>query len=206
MLTAGLLLQSGSSAPAKDKALLLRGQPIAAAAPLPTPPTTNAAPVSSSVTNQVDHTTSTNSSVAKEGFLPAGFDKLAGFSVEAGSGEKLDDEKAAAASLKILAQIPAAIKALNEKPVAVRGFMLPMKVEHGMVTEFLLLRNQMGCCFGVAPGLNEWIDVQTSGKGVKPLVDDLITVSGTFHISAIRENGYLTGLYKMDCERIEATP
>jgi len=39
-------------------------------------------------------------------------------------------------------QIPASVKALNEKQVAVRGFMMPMKVEKGMVTEFLLLRNQ----------------------------------------------------------------
>ena len=51
-----------------------------------------------------------------------------------------------------------------------------------------------------------WIDVRTSGKGVKPLMDDLITVCGTFHLTAIRENGYLTGLYKMDYEKIEATP
>ncbi len=60
--------------------------------------------------------------------------------------------------------------------------MLPTRVDKGMVTEFLLLRNQMGCCYGMAPGLCEWIEVHTSGKGVKPLVDDLVTVYGTLHV------------------------
>jgi hypothetical protein len=34
-------------------------------------------------------------------------------------------------------------------------------------------------------------------------MDDLITVCGTLHLGAIRENGYLTGLYRMDCEKIQ---
>jgi hypothetical protein len=72
-----------------------------------------------------------------------------------------------------------------------------------MVTEFLLLKNQMGCCFGISPGINEWIDVRTSGKGVNPLMDDLLTVYGTLHVGEVRENGYLTGIYRLDCERVQ---
>jgi hypothetical protein len=169
-------------------------------------PATNSGPVTAAVTNNASPTNTIVASTGKENFLPAGFDKLAAFSLETSNDAPLYDEKAAEASRKVMDQIPASVKALNEKQVAIRGFMLPMQVDHGMVAEFLLLRNQMGCCYGLSPGLNEWIDVRTSGKGVKPLMDDLITVCGTFHLTAIRENGYLTGLYKMDCERIAAAP
>jgi hypothetical protein len=34
-------------------------------------------------------------------------------------------------------------------------------------------------------------------------MDDLITVYGTLHIAEVRENGYLTGIYKLDCERVQ---
>ena len=136
-------------------------------------------------------------------FIVTGFDKLAAFNFDTGTDAPVSPENSAEASRKIMAQIPAGVKALNEKRVAVRGFMLPMKLDHGRVIEFLLLRNQMGCCYGMSPAVNELIDVRTAGKGVPALMDDLITVYGTLHVAEVRENGYLTGIYKLDCERVQ---
>lgn len=96
------------------------------------------------------------------------------------------------------------MKALDEKQVATQGFMLPLKMKDGLAVDFLLLKNQTGCCFGGIPAVNEWIQVRTTGKGVKPLMDEPITVFGTLHVGEILENGYLSGIYQMDCEKIEA--
>ena len=162
------------------------------------PPGQNAVPATNAAVAQKDGDSAKDSK-----FVAAGFDKLAGFNLETGADSPISEENRPAANEKIMKQVPPAVKVLNEKSVAVRGFMLPMRMDHGMVTEFILLRNQMGCCYGMAPGISEWIDVHTSGKGVKPQIDDLITVCGTLHIGAVFENSYLTGMYKMDCEDVK---
>lgn len=102
-----------------------------------------------------------------------------------------------------LAQIPDGIRALNEKCVSVRGFMLPMKYEGRLTTEFLLLRNQSLCCYGKPPRITEWVNVRVAGKGVKPIMDVPVTVSGAFHIGDVRENGELVGVYSLDAQKVQ---
>ncbi len=100
-------------------------------------------------------------------------------------------------------QIPAQVKAFNGRRVALKGFMLPLKVEGGLVTELLLMRDQSMCCFGTVPKINEWVAVKMTGTGVKPVMDQAVTLSGTIKIGAMRENGYLVGIYQMDGERLD---
>ena len=109
---------------------------------------------------------------------------------------------AAAASLKTLAQIPDGIKALNDKEVSVRGYMLPMNFQAGLATDFLILRNQSMCCYGVHPEITEWVNVRMIGKGVKPIMDQPVTVCGTFHVGDVREHGSLVGIYRLDAEKL----
>ena len=66
------------------------------------------------------------------------------------------------ASESTLRQIPDAVKVLNGKEVSLQGFILPMKFEHGLATEFLLMRNQSLCCYGVTPRITEWVNVRSS--------------------------------------------
>lgn len=101
-----------------------------------------------------------------------------------------------------LGKIPGEVKAYNEKSVAVTGYMLPIKVNEGLVTDFLLLPNTLSCCYGTTPRINEIIVAKTTGKGVKAKKDIPISVLGTFHVGAIRNNEHLIGIYQMDCERI----
>jgi hypothetical protein len=102
------------------------------------------------------------------------------------------------------AQIPANVKAYNGKKIALKGFMLPLKVEGGLVTELLLMRDQSMCCFGTVPKINEWVAVKMTGGGVKPVMDQAVTLSGTIKIGAMRENGYLVGIYQMDGDKMDA--
>jgi hypothetical protein len=99
-------------------------------------------------------------------------------------------------------QIPDKIKALDQHKVAVTGFMLPVKMEGGLVKEFLLVKDPMMCCYGVMPKLNEWVVVKMVGKGVKPLMDIPITFEGRLRVGEMYENGYLTGVYLLEGDRM----
>ena len=125
--------------------------------------------------------------------LTLGFDKLASFEFVAPE----DPAKAAAAE----AQIPAKVREYNDKKVLVTGFMLPVKMNAGLVTEFLLVKDPMMCCYGVMPKVNEWVVVKMVGKGVPPLMDVPITFEGIMQVGQLYEGGYLTGLYLLKGEK-----
>ena len=81
--------------------------------------------------------------------------------------------------------------------------MLPLKVEEGLVTEMLIMRDQSMCCYGTVPKINEWVSVKMEGKGVKPVMDQAVTMFGRLKVGEIREYGYLVGIYEMDGDRMD---
>ena len=131
--------------------------------------------------------------------LLIGFDKLASFTYampdDLSNTNQVDSGKSTG-------QIPDSVHALDKKSVALKGFMLPLKVEGGLVTELLIMRDQSMCCYGAVPKINEWVSVKMTGKGVKPIMDQPVTLFGTLHVGEIRENGYLVGIYAMDGQRM----
>ena len=98
--------------------------------------------------------------------------------------------------------IPESVKSLDGKRVRISGYMLPVKVEDGVVKECLLLRNQNMCCFGRRPELNEWVVVKMKGKGVPSTMDTPVTFFGTLHVGEMFENGVFEGLYELDGEKV----
>ena len=146
----------------------------------------------------------TNTPAAKPGFASVGFDVLATFKYEVPEDAPASKTNAPAADPDT--QIPAKVKAFSGKKVAVKGFMLPLKVEGGLVTELLLMRDQSMCCFGTVPKINEWIAVKMTTSGIKPVMDQAVTLYGTLKVGAMRENGYLVGIYQMDGDTVEVPP
>ena len=146
----------------------------------------------------------TNTPAAKPGFASVGFDVLATFKYEVPEDAPASKTNAPAADPDT--QIPANVKAFSGKKVAVKGFMLPLKVEGGLVTELLLMRDQSMCCFGTVPKINEWIAVKMTTSGIKPVMDQAVTLYGTLKVGAMRENGYLVGIYQMDADTIDGPP
>ena len=166
--------------------------PTMASAPLPTgPPTPEAPPPTASA-----------QAVARPARISIGFDQLSTFPFDVTDQMADGTTDPAAASLKTMERIPAAIKALNDKEVALKGYMLPMNYHAGLATDFLILRNQSLCCFGVPPRITEWVNVRMVGKGVKPLMDEPVTVCGTFYVGEVREHGDLVGIYRLDAEKL----
>jgi hypothetical protein len=135
----------------------------------------------------------------------AGFDKLAAFPFKVTDDMVIGTGNAQANSRDISTQIPASVKALDEKEVSITGFMLPTKVDDGKATEFLLLKNQSMCCYGLTPNLNEYVSVRLNGQGVKPVMDRLITVSGKLHVGEMRQSRLLVGLYQLDGDKVDAS-
>lgn len=99
--------------------------------------------------------------------------------------------------------VPPSIRAMDGKRVACMGFMLPFDFKPAGTRHFGLMRNQVGCCFGMAPGLNEWIDVTLPKGPTEVLMDRPMLVVGVLSIKPIVEAGNTMGLYRMVAERVE---
>ena len=164
--------------------------PMAPAAPAPAEP---AAVVPAEKVSEV--------AAADGEFLTVGFDTLAGFNYAMPDESNVTTNTPPGEPLAPN-QIPADIQALNAKRVALKGFMLPLKVEGGLITELLVMRDQSMCCFGTVPKINEWVSVKMIGKGVKPVMDQAVTLYGALKVGEMYESGYLVGIYAMDGEKM----
>jgi len=141
--------------------------------------------------------------VQKDGeFLIVGFELLAAFNYDVPDDAPAGTNAPAKPVAPPKDQIPANVKAFDKQRVALKGFMLPLKVEGGLITELLVMRDQSMCCYGTVPKINEWVSVKMTGKGVKPIMDQAVTLYGKLHVGEIRENGYLVGIYQMDGEKL----
>ena len=133
-------------------------------------------------------------------YTVVGFDRLASFAYEVPD-DPITEPKAKAIIEKNV--IPKTVRVFDKKKVALKGYMLPLKVEDGKITELLILRDQSMCCYGAVPKINEWVSVRMpKGKGVKPVMDVPITIFGTLKVGEVLENGYLVGIYEMDGDRL----
>jgi hypothetical protein len=164
----------------------------------------NSTPSDSAVTIAATKSPEPAARRAEMAYAQAGFDKLSGYAIEI-SDEILGPvtNNAAEISAKTEALIPETVRAFNKKRVALKGFMLPLRVEGGLVTEFLIMKDQSMCCYGTVPKIHEWVSVKMADKGVKALMDQPVTLYGTLHVGEMRENGYLTGIYRLDGERMK---
>ena len=95
-------------------------------------------------------------------------------------------------------QIPANVKALASKKVIITGFMMPLREKGDKATEFLIMRTQSSCCYGIAPAITELVTVKAAGAGVPTIMDELVRIEGTLRVGTLREDGYIVGIYQMD--------
>jgi hypothetical protein len=128
------------------------------------------------------------------GFQNLDFNALAGFEFD-----PPESDNASEIRYKTNEMIPSTVKNLDGKKINICGYMIPLKWEGSLVTEFLVVRNTMSCCYGVPPKYNEVIITKVE-KGVKPLVDSPIFFQGTLKVGAVVEDGALSAIYSMDCD------
>jgi hypothetical protein len=132
-------------------------------------------------------------------YLKLGFDRLGAYKFNPPAFDPVANPKAVPPTGE--EQIPLEVKNWSGKKAIVTGFMLPVKMENGLVTEFLLVKDPMMCCYGVVPNMNEWVVVKMK-QGVKPLMDLPISFYGELKVGAMFENGYMTGIYLLEGEKM----
>ncbi len=107
-------------------------------------------------------------------------------------------------SLKLDEQISPEIQAMDGKKVEIQGFMLPLDMLDGNLRTFMLLKDQMACCFGNIPRLNEWVYVRVPKKKQVSIHQDIvITLLGTLRVGAKFEGEVLTGIYHLELDEIQ---
>jgi hypothetical protein len=195
LVCAGVLLAvADQSAPAQPPAVpVVQGELIGA------PPKSNASPAAVSSASQP----AAAPVAAKSGdYLQVGFAKLAGFPLRLHW--VLVDPVRIKGVQSMMGDVPPDIKSLDQSRIAVRGFMLPLKLEDGKVTEFFLLRTQARCCYGLPIQMNELLTVHMAKPGVKSIMDQPVTIYGRLHVSESHDDtGALTSIYTLDGDKMD---
>ena len=132
------------------------------------------------------------------------FNTLTSYRIREPNWARLDDPDYVAA-LNLDEEIPPQIRALNGSKIEIEGFMLPLEGEFDNVRTFVLLKDQMACCFGAIPLLNEWVYVEVpQKKKIRSYQDVPISLRGTLHVGAKFEGDILVGIYHLELDRLKA--
>ena len=113
-------------------------------------------------------------------------------------------------SWRELSEVPSALRTLDGQRLRLNGYVVPLEMEGQRIQSFLLVRDQMLCCFGKMPALHEWVFVEfPRGAGLELQSDRPVEVSGRLWAREEREKGVVTSLYRMEAEKVqvlEGTP
>lgn len=131
--------------------------------------------------------------------LNLSFDTLSAFDYNARMEMDPETQKAGMVSDDV---IPPPILAWDGRRVAVTGYVMPVRTQGRGVTQFLLARDQLSCCFGPSAQMNHWIDVKMPRGKFRPRIFLPATVVGTLQVGELRKNGSLQSIYRMDAEEV----
>lgn len=118
------------------------------------------------------------------------------------AGAAMPDPGARAAQGDYLKAVPRSILQLENQRVLIQGFMIPTVTADHRVKEFLLVRNQASCCFGLPPQVSEVLEVRMSGRPAEPLMDRTVNVIGQFHVQEHWAGPYLGSLYQLEGDSV----
>jgi hypothetical protein len=128
--------------------------------------------------------------------LPTSFKVLSGF--------EISQAFLKAKQGHVLENVPASIRQMDGKEVSVTGFMLPVQIKDKLTTQFMLMRNQNTCCFGIPPELHEVVEVVKLKTPAKVTMDTPVTVVGRLHVKDRWEGDFLCSIYQMEAESVTA--
>jgi hypothetical protein len=96
-------------------------------------------------------------------------------------------------------EIPEQIQAIAGKKFTVSGFPLPLRLRgnSNQVSELLLLRNPLQCCYGVAPRPNEWIEVTLADDAKLESCGGKVSITGVLEVGDRYRNGWIASIYRM---------
>jgi hypothetical protein len=99
--------------------------------------------------------------------------------------------------------LPTRVTALETTPIRIRGYILPSFQQTGL-TQFVLVRDNMECCFGPGALLHDCLVVRmkpgkTASFSIRP-----VAVTGTFRVEELRgPDGKHLAIYALDGEDVQ---
>lgn len=101
-------------------------------------------------------------------------------------------------------QVPAPLAALDAQPVVVVGYMVPVDINaQGEIKSFALTENQLFCCYGIPPAMNEWVMVEMEEGMSAEFFDNMpVAAFGTLEVGEEILDGYVMSLYRMTSNRV----
>jgi hypothetical protein len=100
------------------------------------------------------------------------------------------------------AAVPKSVQALDGHEVLLQGFMIPTRTVDQKVAEFLLVRSQASCCFGMPPRLGEIVEVRMAAAPIDSRMDRVVAVVGRLHVQEHWTGSDLGSLYQMDGQQV----
>lgn len=101
-------------------------------------------------------------------------------------------------------RIPAEVRGLDDREVAIIGYLMPLAGTPEAMTKFLLVRNMQICCYAVVPQLNEWVYVEADAKlKIRYARDVPVLLRGKLEVKESVESGLVMSLYQMRAESME---
>jgi hypothetical protein len=97
--------------------------------------------------------------------------------------------------------IPPEVRALEGKPIYLKGFMYPTGREYDLTT-FVLCKDNAQCCFGGQPPLQDMIGVVLTKNRTTDYDSGLIGVAGRLKLNPDYRGGNVEPIYLMDAEYI----
>lgn len=208
------LRKFGGGSDSASKPVEVKGAPLAVAEAIPNdaesedktspkPENQTNAPSTPALVSSIPKVGREKSAKRKGTYQSLTFETLSSFDIREPDWDKMEDP-AYIATLNLDEDIPPQIKALSGEKIEIEGFMLPLEGEDDRLQSFVLLENQLACCFGAIPLLNEWIYVKVpKRKKIRSLQDELILLYGTLRVGAEFEDGMLNGIYHLELDRVE---
>jgi hypothetical protein len=99
--------------------------------------------------------------------------------------------------------ITPAIEQLHNTKIRIRGYILPSFQQSGL-SQFVLVRDNMQCCFGPGAALYDCIVVQMDGGHTADFTTRPVAVEGTFSIQEIASpEGKCLAIYHMQADNVQ---
>jgi hypothetical protein len=95
------------------------------------------------------------------------------------------------------------IKALAGKSIRIRGYILPSFKDTG-ITQFVLVRDNMECCFGPGALLHDCVLVEMISPATATFTVRPVSVEGTFAIREVKDpDGKYLAIYHLDGKTVK---
>ncbi|MEM9799317.1 MAG: M56 family metallopeptidase [Planctomycetota bacterium] len=130
------------------------------------------------------------------------FDEPMALSFETLDLEGTDLEKALNSGVRTSAMFPSRVAGFDGQRVSMEGYMIPLSFDGEQVSEFILCRDILECCFGGAPKWGHWVHARADGVSTAELqqVIGRVHVDGDFdlvHPKEWQSSDVAEGVYQL---------